>query len=81
MAVKVDIRDIFVEWEVEGEIRARFRRSGRIFMPTPSGEFPWVNIKTAGRHYEVLVPLMRALRQPDDEQPIGMVKISDLERE
>ena len=77
----MEINDIHVAWEVESEIRARFRRSGRIFISNPSGEFPWVNIKTAGRHYEVLSPLMRAMRQPDEDTPIGMVTISDLERE
>ena len=81
MAVKVDIQDVFVEWEVESDIRGRFRRSGRMFIPTPSGEFPWVNTKTAGRHFEVLLPLVKAMRQPNDELPIGMVTISDLERE
>lgn len=79
--MKVDIQDVFVEWEVESDIRGRFRRSGRMFIPTPSGEFPWVNIKTAGRHFEVLLPLVKAMRQPNDELPIGMVTISDLERE
>lgn len=76
----VDVSGLAAQWESNRDIRARVRSSARLFIPNPDGNFAWVNIKTAGKHYDVLAPIVSKLR-PTASNPAPMVTIAAMEKQ
>lgn len=81
MAPRVNLLGLAGEWEQDQTLRARFRASGRLFAPAADGNFPLVNIVVAGRHFDVLAPLVKKLRPNAADQPMGMITIKAVSKQ
>lgn len=80
-APRVSLVGLAGEWERDEGLRARFRGTCRLFTPAADGNYPVVNITVAGRHFDVLAPLLKRLRPRAAGQPMGMITIKAVSKQ